>query len=111
LCSQKTQEQQRVLHAAMLEEAQRLGTHHQSTITTTLLKMFGSLSLNGFVFLSIFTGVSSLTMHKVWGLCGLRYWVSLVTEKGVQLPGHSSKQQHLVPDLIGDVPRVKSNHH
>jgi len=76
----KTQEQQRVLHAAMLEEAGRLSLQHRATIGSTLLKMFSSLSLNGFVFLSIFNGVSSLTTHKAPSLTqGGMWWFSDLT--------------------------------
>lgn len=65
-CMQKTQEQQRVLHAAMLEESGRLSMMHQGTIMSTMLKMFGSMLVNGFVFISIFNGVSNLCTNKVW---------------------------------------------
>lgn len=54
----------------MLEESGRLGQQHRGTIGSTLTKMFGSMILNGFVFLSIFNGVSNLMMHKVGG-CGM----------------------------------------
>lgn len=54
-----------MLHAAMLEESSRLSLQHKSAIAGTLLKMFGSISVNGLVFLSIFNGVSSLASHKV----------------------------------------------
>jgi hypothetical protein len=55
----------------MLEESGRLSQQHKGTIANTLLKMFGSMGLNGFVFLSIFNGVSNLMMHKV-GLSRVR---------------------------------------
>ncbi|KAF5840918.1 60Kd inner membrane protein-domain-containing protein [Dunaliella salina] len=76
----KTQEQQRVLHAAMLEEAGRMSVLHRGTIGSTLLKMFGSMMTNGFVFLSIFNGVSSLTAHKAPSLTqGGMWWFTDLT--------------------------------
>lgn len=48
--------------------AGRLNLTHRSTIAGTLLRMFGSLTLNGFVFLSIFNGVSNLMLNKVMGM-------------------------------------------
>lgn len=64
------------VHGAWVAAAEEVRLKHGPALTRTMLTMFGTMLLNGAVFISIFNGVNNLMAAKVswaclWFLSGL----------------------------------------